>query len=915
MTQHPMDARRARWLVASLTLAAFALHTADLAGRSMWLDEGYTLIRLFDSWRNLLGNVVVVNGVYTIDTNPQVYFALLKSWMLLAGRGEWALKALSAFGAVAFVPLCAALARRFYGARAGAIAALLAALSPLLAWYAAELRMYSLVVCLAAASLLALERALRLRTLAAGLLWLLPTALALATHYSFAGWVLTQAGLLAWALWRQRLALPRALVLTLAAAGALVAAVLAIVLDAPGLLARLLSGQEYAYGYKPLADVVGSMASGILFGVNRPDPSTGVLSWLFFLMWLIAAFFMARRRVEPVLHVVAPVLAWWAVSWVKPNFAGARHLMLILPAVLAILAGAVACALNRPRAQPPAALLLIGLCAAHGYGLAHVYLRTSEWQDDWRSAARHIRAQWMPGDIALANAGTPVEVLRSYLGDVPVSIRSTVPISDPAAADAALRGARRVWYFNTGGADLEPGNAPEWLRRLPVIDRARFASRTNTIELALLARELVVDSLPAEARAAPGIDSQASTLAGFAIGPPNRHGPRPNVRVTVWWRRGERASDLALRMRLRSGERVWLDAPLALKPADSAPGWSTGRLLQLDHWVDVPLGLPPLPYQIDVIASDAAGAEVQTLTQPVDAALLACCIRQLDWTPSAGPSPDAFAFEYRQPPMTADWRVLGNAQVAADYAAMARPDDTVVVGLTWRMPRTPDAPLECQLRIEDVLGSIAGSGRCEDPLPGPLLRDWPPGQALRSMAPLRIAPGARSGWYRVMLTRQSGAQAETAQLGWIELREHDLAPPSPPQHAADARVGDFTLLGYSTEAPFARGAMTIARTHWRVARAPVRDGVLFLHVIGPDGQPVAQDDNPPEGGARSTMSYRPGAGIDQAHRITLPANAPAGEYTLYAGVYDRDSFERWPAAQNGAPARDNLVLLGRFMLP
>ena len=915
MTRHLMDARRARWLVASLTLAAFALHTADLASRSMWLDEGYTLIRLFDTWRNLLGNVVVVNGVFTIDTNPQVYFVLLKSWMLLAGRSEWALKALSAFCAVAFVPLCAALARRFYGARAGGVAALLATLSPLLAWYASELRMYSLVVCLAAASLLALERALRLRTLGAGLLWLLPAALALATHYSFAGWMLTQAGLVAWALRRQHRTVSRALALALAGAAAIVIAGLAIVLDAPGLLTRFFSGQEYAYGYKPLADVVGGMASGILFGVNRPDPSAGVLSWMFLLVWLLLAIFMARRRVEPVLHVIVPVLAWWALSWVKPNFAGARHLMLILPAVIAVLAGALASVRARQRAHTPAALALIALCVAHGYGLAHVVLRTPERQDDWRSVARHMRMQWMPGDVALANAGTPVEVLRSYLGDLPVPVYSTVPFSDPAAVDAALRGARRVWYFNTGGGDLESPNTPDWLRRLPVLGRERFASRTNTIELALLVRELAADSLPANALAAPQLDSPASAVAGVAFGPPNRYSPRPNMRVTLLWRRGARPSDLAVRMRLRAGERIWLDAPLTLRPADSAPGWSAGRLLQLDHWVDVPIGLPPLSYQIDVIASDASGAAVQTLTQPVDAALLACCIRQLEWTPTTGPSPDAFAFDYRQPLAKTYWRALGNARVAADYAEMARPDDALVVGLTWRVPQAPDAPLLCELRIEDLFGAIAGAGRCEDPLPGPLLRDWPPGQPLRSTAPLRIAPGARSGWYRIMLTQQTGAQTTTAQLGWIELREHDLAPPTSPQHAAPARVGDFTLLGYSTDTPFTRGAVTLARTHWRVDSVPMRDGVLFMHVIGPSGEPVAQDDTPPEGGARSTMSYRPGAGIDHLHRIALPADAPAGEYTLYAGVYDRDTFERWPAAQDGAPARDNLVLLGRFTVP
>jgi hypothetical protein len=106
-------------------------------------------------------------------------------------------------------------------------------------------------------------------------------------------------------------------------------------------------------------------------------------------------------------------------------------------------------------------------------------------------------------------------------------------------------------------------------------------------------------------------------------------------------------------------------------------------------------------------------------------------------------------------------------------------------------------------------------------------------------------------------------------------------------------------------------------THWRVDTTLARNGVLFVHVIAPDGLPVSQDDNPPlvDGNPRSTLTFRAGDGIDQLHRLDLKPDLPAGEYTLYAGIYDREGGARWPAQQDGAPAVNDLVKLGTFTLP
>ena len=130
-----------------------------------------------------------------------------------------------------------------------------------------------------------------------------------------------------------------------------------------------------------------------------------------------------------------------------------------------------------------------------------------------------------------------------------------------------------------------------------------------------------------------------------------------------------------------------------------------------------------------------------------------------------------------------------------------------------------------------------------------------------------------------------------------------------------ASVGAFTLLGYTLDAPFERGATLALDTHWRVDSRPTQDAVLFVHVYGPDGTLVAQADSPPEQGRRSTLTYRLGDGIDLRHRFTLPNHAAGGEYTVFAGVYNRADQVRWDAWQNGEAAKDNLVKLVAFTLP
>ena len=118
-----MTFRRELWLIALLTLIAFALRMADLTARSLWLDESFTLLRIQGAWAEMFVNTVWRQGILTTDLNPPLYFALLKVWASFAGLSEFALKSFSAFWAVIVVPLTFVLARSLFGRRVAAAVA------------------------------------------------------------------------------------------------------------------------------------------------------------------------------------------------------------------------------------------------------------------------------------------------------------------------------------------------------------------------------------------------------------------------------------------------------------------------------------------------------------------------------------------------------------------------------------------------------------------------------------------------------------------------------------------------------------------------------------------------------------------------------------------------------------------------
>jgi hypothetical protein len=67
---------------------------------------------------------------------------------------------------------------------------------------------------------------------------------------------------------------------------------------------------------------------------------------------------------------------------------------------------------------------------------------------------------------------------------------------------------------------------------------------------------------------------------------------------------------------------------------------------------------------------------------------------------------------------------------------------------------------------------------------------------------------------------------------------------------------------------------------------------VFLHLLGPDGTLVTQSDGVPADWRRRTTGWLPGEFVVETRTLTLPTDAPLGEYTLWAGMYDPVTGDR-----------------------
>lgn len=162
-----------------LTALAIVVRFATLSARGFWLDEAITV----DLVDGSLGELVERLRRYSLD-QPPLYYLLAWGWAKAFGTGELAMRSLPAILGGLTVPVAYLAGAQLRSPRAGLVAGLLTALSPLVIWHSQDARPYALVILLGGLSFAVFLRLLVDRRAWVLALWVLVSVLAMAAHYA-----------------------------------------------------------------------------------------------------------------------------------------------------------------------------------------------------------------------------------------------------------------------------------------------------------------------------------------------------------------------------------------------------------------------------------------------------------------------------------------------------------------------------------------------------------------------------------------------------------------------------------------------------------------------------------------------------------------------------------------------------------
>ncbi len=399
MAMSRMLARRFPLWILLILLLAFGLRLCAIGRQDIWGDEAFSI------WLSSQPLPQVVAG--GADTHPPLYPFLLHVWLRLAGSSALAVRCLSALVGTLTIPVVYILGRRAFGQATAGVAALLAALSPVLVYYSQETRMYGLVTLLAAASVywtirLWQEGPGRWSPLSYAA-YVLATLGAAYTHYYAFFVVLAENLVIIPSLVRRRrwCSLARWLV----AQGGIALAYVPWIAVQSGFLSGKASTRFEDWGLASALRIVRETLGVLGAGLAVPSTVTWAAALLFVLVLAagLPALFRRRRPEQWLIaaYLLLPLFLAWIADPIMPFFY-ARYLLLIAPAFYLLAAWGVLAWGQwwRPLGIAAAAVLLV----ASAYGLRGYYTDDTYVKGRYGQMMAYVEAHAQAGDaLILAN--------------------------------------------------------------------------------------------------------------------------------------------------------------------------------------------------------------------------------------------------------------------------------------------------------------------------------------------------------------------------------------------------------------------------------------------------------------------------------------------------------------------------------
>jgi hypothetical protein len=896
----------------------------------MWWDESLSHYRATKPIPYLLSNQIHFSSgertVRTVDNHPPLYFVLLRSILLAAGDTEFAMRWLSMAWGVLIVPLVYQCGRRLFGAASGLMGALLASLSPLYLWYQQEIRPYTMVTALGLLSFCFLLRLTAVTSAAESrrcravwaTLYVLSVAAMLTTHYLAFLLLAAEVAILlhAWLGGRRRLGW--AVLAVCAAAGAVLWW---------GLKALPKQATLPSFGFLPLWTLVNDVFQQFTLGLYAD--ALWPLRWVAvgLLAAALAVLFTQHRRLPwqhtlwALLCFALPVAAIYVVSLFRPAYMNVRHLIFASPTYYLLLGAGVAEA-RRRWVRIPLGVAWAAMAAGMILSTALYFGAHLAGKADHRAWGRYLSDRLRPGDAVIVNPAPISELYEYYVDSAAPWVG--LPALEPQGSEVMplydlAETYDRVWIAHS--------STPGWAdtRHLPrrwmdlnatQIASANFSSATTSLGISAYRRRLpLLEALPEGVL--PLALRFGEQLALHAYSSPTDGVTSGHVlQLSLYWQ-ATRPLEGDVRVSLSLSD----DAGLLWASADYAPvqgvypatEWPTEQIVRDDVDLEVPAGVPPGRYRINVSVYPADGSgpalAVRDVADGADRLLgLIVPIDEVEVTrpdhpPSDRDLPLGQRIGCRLGPLT----LLGHNYGGGAY----RPGDIALLDAYWRANRVPRRDVTFELQLLDEEGEVLAR-REVLPAGDYLPTSWQRGEVVRGQYRFRIPVDAPAGRY-VLALGEGGRRAAPVPLSTLTVgipageRTFEIPPMA---LMIGANLGDrVELIGLDLETETIRAGEVVSYTlYWRALDGMHQNYTVFNHLVGADGQTWGQWDSQPQGGGMPTTRWVPGQVVADRYQVPVAADAPAGTLEIRVGMYDLQGMTRLPVhEENGAVVGDSVV--------
>lgn len=791
-------------------LLAAALRFYNLAGQSLWSDEGNSAALATRSLAQIARDAAN-------DIHPPLYYWLLHIWTRLAGTGEAGLRSLSALFGVLLVLAITLLGRVMFDRNIGLAAGFIAALAPFQVYYSQEARMYILLAFEATAAVLFFcwyvrqedaqlpekdERASRrLRWLSfSGQLLVLSWVAGLYTHYAFPLMIALLTGMyLLWLAisWRRGMGWQRLArwTLLLALTAGLYAPWLSVAI-------RQLTSWPAPVSLPPLADQMRGLLATLGLGPVGLSQVDRWWTWVLLGLALIGALpwqlrsgsGQARSGWLRWLILLAWAVAPMAMIVFLGLYRGAylKFLLIASPALSILLARAAVepadALMARLRPDRPLpwwrGLLATGwvvvVLGATGtissLTLARYYTDSSVARDDYRHITQFIVATAQPLDAILLTAPGQSEVFNYYYpGPLPVY---TLPRQRPLDPDATLAELQTLLVYDKiyavfwGTEEADPaGLITHWINHRGYKTMDHWYGNVR-LTVYVMPERRPPDETVADLNVRFGTDI---TLLGYrswklaiAAG--------EVTQVQLQWR-----ADATPQRRYKVFLQLLDARDQVIAQRDAEPAgegrptdtWAPGEIVSDNHGLLIPPGTPPGSYRRILGLYDSETLERLKLPDGSDYISLApITVNRAKTQPPLA----AFDMQYPQRFDFGGISLLGHDRYKRGFRhapeTSLHPGDLLHLTFYWQANIMPRAEWWFDLTLSDA------GGRTVANLQAPLVSDfypttlWQKGEIVRGEHDLLLPADLSPDTYRLSLILLPDAETEagTAYLGTLKVQ-------------------------------------------------------------------------------------------------------------------------------------------------